>query len=77
MNYFDYNQNRHGNADVKPEPEYEMLTFTGNEKIDVVEDHGMTVDDVRNFIRNMHAHAEAQKVKQTGNVVALRKESAA
>jgi len=74
MNYFDYNQASLG-VTAKQEPEYETLTFTGDETIDVTEDHTMTVDDVREFIRSMNAHAaaEAQRAELSGNVVSLRK----
>ncbi|MEL7025532.1 MAG: hypothetical protein AAGL69_17480 [Pseudomonadota bacterium] len=76
MNYFEYNESRTRKTPVKPTPVGEVLEFTGDETIDVVE-HGMTVADVREFIRNMHAHAEAERVKTNGNVVTLRKQTAA
>jgi len=74
MNYFDYNQASLGGTE-RQEPEYETLTFTGDETIDVTEDHTMTVDDVRKFIRSMNAHvaAQAQQAELSGNVVSLRK----
>ena len=70
MNYFDYNQASLSTSG-KSEPEYETLTFTGDETIDVTEDHSMTVDDVREFIRSMNAHA-AEQLEPSGNVVSLR-----
>ena len=68
MNYFDYQAKLSTSA--KEEPEYETLTFTGDETIDVTEDHTMTVDDVREFIRSMNAHA-AEQLELSGNVVSL------
>lgn len=70
MNYFDYQANL--STSTKQEAEYETLTFSGDETIDVTEDHTMTVDDVREFIRSMNAHA-AEQLELSGNVVSLRK----
>ncbi|MEL7312748.1 MAG: hypothetical protein AAFN07_14635 [Pseudomonadota bacterium] len=76
MNYFEYNESRTGKSSAKSTPVGEVLEFTGDETIDVIE-HGMTVADVREFIKNMHAHVEAERTKTTGNVVTLREQSAA
>ena len=67
MNYFDYNLSRTQGGD-SDEPE--MLTFTGDEVIEVNEDHTVTVDDVRAYIRELHRPAAAEAAG--GNVVSIR-----
>ena len=76
MNYFEYTEARITGKHYQPEPEIEMLEFTGDEAIDV-EEHGMTVADVREFIKHMHAHNEAHRNKTNGSVVALKDRNAA
>ncbi|MEO1244119.1 MAG: hypothetical protein AAFX56_00430 [Pseudomonadota bacterium] len=53
MNYFEYNALKVHTL-TRSEPRYEELVFTGDEVIEVDEDHTVTVDDVRAYIRNMH-----------------------
>ena len=70
MNYFDYNSaQQHGTN--SEEAEYEVLTFTGDETIEVSEDHTMTVDDIRNFIRSLDER-QARLVETSPNVVRIR-----
>ena len=70
MNYFDYNSTRL--QDTTPEQtEFETLTFTGDETIEVSEDHTLTVDDIRNFIRSLDAQ-RSKLVEQSANVVRIR-----
>ena len=70
MNYFDYNSARL--HDTAPEQgEFEVLTFTGDETIEVSEDHTLTVDDIRNFIRSLDEQ-RSKLVEQSPNVVRIR-----
>ena len=65
MDYFTYNRRRAQDQQGTEEPK--ELKFTGDETIEVEEDHSVTVDDIREFIRNMHDDA-----KQPSNVVRIR-----
>ena len=73
MDYFDYNRANRANQrnNTKAEPEYETLTFTGDETIDVSEDHSMTVEEIREYIRSMNSRTIQQR-ERAGNVVGLR-----
>ena len=53
MDYFSYNETRSGSPGDE-ETQYEVLTFNGDETIEVDEDHTVTVDDVRKYLRSMH-----------------------
>ena len=53
MNYFDYHSSQ-TRADAFSEERGEMLNFCGDVTIEVEEDHTVTVDDVRKYIRRMH-----------------------
>ncbi|MEM7612931.1 MAG: hypothetical protein AAF270_14700 [Pseudomonadota bacterium] len=76
MNYFEYNEARVSNSAIKKVPKFEVLEFTGDETIDV-EEQGMSVAEIREFIRHMHAHNESQRNETTGNVVAIRERKSA
>ena len=68
MDYFSYNYSRAQGTDSE-KPETEELVFTGDEVIEVDEDHTVTVDDVRRYIRDMH---KPPVVKQFSQVVSVR-----
>lgn len=76
MDYFDYNLSRAGLEDKKPE--FEALEFTGDEVIEVDEDHSVTVDDVRRYIQSLHAEEEGEQDAEedpadpSGNIVSIR-----
>ena len=75
MDYFDYNLNRAGLDEKKPE--IETLEFTGDEVIEVDEDHSVTVDDVRRYIQSLHADEEGEESEEDaddpgGNIVSIR-----
>lgn len=56
MNYFEYNATQVRNASVD-EPGAESLVFSGDEVILVDEDYDVTVDEIRAYIRELHADA--------------------
>ncbi len=68
MNYFDY-QSSQTRTDSSPEEHREILNFCEDVTIEVEEDHTVTVDDVRKYIRRMH---ERSADKEPGNVVPIR-----
>lgn len=68
MDYFSYNYSRTQDTDSEGS-ETEELVFTGDEVIEVDEDHTVTVDDVRRYIRDMH---KPPVVKQFGQAVSVR-----
>lgn len=76
MDYFDYNLSRAGLEEKKPD--IEMLEFTGDEVIEVDEDHSVTVDDVRRYIQSLHADEEGEEDAEedadapNGKVVSIR-----
>ena len=72
MDYFNYNLSRAGLREKKPE--FETLEFTGDEVIEVDEDHTVTVDDVRRYIQTLHAEEEGEEDAgdPSGNVVRIR-----
>ncbi len=72
MDYFDYNLSRAGLEEKKPE--FETLEFTGDEVIEVDEDHSVTVDDVRRYIQSLHAEKEGEEdaADPNRNIVSIR-----
>ena len=68
MDYFSYNYSRAQGTDSE-QSETEELVFTGDEVIEVDEDHTVTVDDVRRYIRDMH---KPPVVKQFSRAVSVR-----
>ncbi len=68
MDYFSYNYSR-AKGTGSEESETEELVFTGDEVIEVDEDHTVTVDDVRRYIRDMH---KPSVVKQFSQAVSVR-----
>ncbi len=75
MDYFDYNLARAGLEEKKPD--IEVLEFTGDEVIEVDEDHSVTVDDVRRYIQSLHAEEEGEGEDEADddpgdNVVSIR-----
>ena len=72
MDYFDYNISRAGLAEKKPE--FETLEFTGDEVIEVDEDHSVTVDDVRRYIQSLREEEESEEEADDpgGNIVSMR-----
>lgn len=66
MDYFSYNYSRAHGTDTE---ETEALVFTGDEVIEVDEDHTVTVDDVHRYIRDMH---KPPVVKQFSQAVSVR-----
>ena len=64
MDYFDYNLSRAGLEEKKPD--IEMLEFTGDEVIEVDEDHSVTVDDVRRYIQSLRADEEGDEEGDEG-----------
>ena len=72
MNYFDYNQANLSTSAEKQEQEYETLhVHAAMKRSTLPKITRMTVDDVREFIRSMNAHA-AEQLELSGNVVSLR-----
>lgn len=67
MDYFSYNYSRTQDTESN-EPETEELVFTGDEVIEVDEDHTVTVDDVRRYIRDMHRPSVVEKINQAVSV---------
>ena len=72
MDYFDYNLSRAGLEE--PKSKFEALEFTGDEVIEVDEDHSVTVDDVRRYIQELHAEAEGEEDPDdpSSNIVNIR-----
>ena len=72
MDYFDYNLSRAGLEEKKSR--FEVLEFTGDEVIEVDEDHSVTVDDVRRYIQELHAEEDGEEDPDgpSGNVVNIR-----
>ena len=67
MDYFSYNYSRAQGTESE-EPETEELVFTGDEVIEVDEDHTVTVDDVRRYIRDLHKPPVVKRINQAVSV---------
>ena len=70
MNYFDYNLTRSKLPATGDSP-FEVLTFDDNVSIEVDEDHTVTVDDIRAYIRELDTRRSGP-VSKGSNVVKIR-----
>ena len=61
MDYFEYNAARTDQQTENPTVPLEVLTFTGDEIIEVDEDHSVTVDDIREYIDRMSQSPSARR----------------